>query len=151
MSGGTRPLRFFWVAFYEENIVFPQFDLETGKENLYKEIEQERVVKFGIFPISLKLGAKIQEHGVKNIPSVTLPSYVVHLTKGDELIYVRRNAIQVGMFTDGSSKELQREIMYILGTKKRVGRGWRNSLIFVDESGNVVLSSDFNYMKTRWS
>lgn len=151
MSSKARELRFFWVAFYEEDIVFPQFDLETGEENLFDEIEQDRVIKFGIFSISPIFGAKMLECGIPNVPSFVPRSYVVHLTKGDKLVYLRRNAIQVGMAMSGEMKELNREIMYILGTKKPVGRGWRHSLMFVNEDGDVILNSNFNFVKTSWS
>lgn len=151
MSGGARPLLYYWAAFYEDETVLPQFDLETGEENLFKAVDLERVVQFGLFPFSPKFAEIVKENGVKVIPSMTFPRYLIRLEKGDELIHLRRNAIQTGITTGGEMKELQREIIYVLGKRRRVGRGWNNFILFINENGNVTVSSDFNYGRPRWS
>ena len=89
------PLVFFWVAFYKDGTCLPQFDVETGKENSFQDILQEKLDKFGLFPFSLILVSKanaaagsITARGTQN-----LPFFIMKLEEGQRLINIRRNFI----------------------------------------------------------
>ena len=84
------PLVYFWVAYYNDNQVYPQFDLNSGKENSFASIDQTKLVKFGLYPISKILADKINI-GIKMVISKPLPYIVMKLKPEQRLIYVRRN------------------------------------------------------------
>jgi phage FluMu protein Com len=50
-----KSIPYFWIAFYNDDTCLPQFDLDTGKNYLFKEIDQSKLVKYGWFPITSKL------------------------------------------------------------------------------------------------
>ena len=52
-------LKYFWIAEYKDSAL-PQFDPETGKENLFKEIDQSKLIRFGLYPFSIKLWNKVE-------------------------------------------------------------------------------------------
>ena len=77
MSQST--LAMFWIAEYTDGMALPQFDPDTGAENLFKEIDMARLCRFGWYPFTDKM----------NIPnSVSLPlSFITVAVKpGDKLI-----------------------------------------------------------------
>ena len=61
MNGNTmsRTIPYFWIAFYKGGSCLPQFDLDTGAQHLFKEIEQDKLDKFGLFPIPFELAKKL--------------------------------------------------------------------------------------------
>ena len=77
-----------WVAHYNDKQVYPQFDFESGKENTFASIDQTKLVKFGLYPISKTLENKI---GKTSVVSRTLPYIVLKLQPHQRLIFVRRN------------------------------------------------------------
>jgi len=58
---GYNPLTFFWIAIYKDGTIFSQFDLETGEERLFGDIDQSKLEKFGWFPFSEELAKKVKE------------------------------------------------------------------------------------------
>jgi len=126
-----------WVATFEDGRCLPQFDFETGNENLYRLALEypSRIVKLGFYPIPLELARKIKTAQVIPKP---LPRYEVVIPRGAKPVILRRNIIKYGLFT-GKIKE--RSIIYLLGWKK----GDEYSLMFIDDEGSVELSDDFNY------
>lgn len=89
MDLGYRPLVYMWVAEYRDGSALPQFDPETGEENRFAEIDQSRLCKFGWYPFSVEMVAKMS---VKAIPTIN-PYYTIDLKPDDELFAVRRNHI----------------------------------------------------------
>jgi Zn finger protein HypA/HybF involved in hydrogenase expression len=61
----SKQIPFFWIAFYKDKTCLPQFDLETGKQNSFKlvqEAEKEgKLESFGLFPIPFDLVKKLGE------------------------------------------------------------------------------------------
>jgi len=78
---------FFWVAFYSDGSVFPQFE-ENGQQHHFKEIDQSKLEKFGWFPISATL-IKVLNNPMYKSDS-TLPYFVIHLKSNQKLIALRR-------------------------------------------------------------
>ena len=96
MSYETRhALVFFWIAFYKDNTYIPQFDVNSGKENSFQNIEQTKVEKFGLFPFSSSLVLKVNSAaGVVIAREVeNLPYFIMKLEEGQRLINIRRNFI----------------------------------------------------------
>lgn len=91
------PLVYFWIAFYDDNTCLPQFDFETGKENKFKDIEQERLVKFGLYPFNAPLAIKANMVAGQIVAREEegIPPHTLVLRKEQRLIYCRRNFIHV--------------------------------------------------------
>jgi len=43
--------RFFWIAYYSDGSIFPQFDFDTYSENLFKDIDLNKLRAFSWFPL----------------------------------------------------------------------------------------------------
>jgi len=124
-----------WIAHFEDGRILPQFDFETGIENLYRAVLEypSRIKKLGFYPIPTDLATKIEAP----VLSKPLPRYEVNIPEGAKPVILRRNYIKYGLRT--GIKE--RSIIYILGWKK----GAEYSLMYIDDEGDVELSDDFNY------
>ena len=112
-------LKYFWIAEYNDGTALPQFDLESGNENLFKEIDQSRLIRFGLYPFTLELSKKVECSDL----NLLLPKFVINLKKEDKLFFARRNYIQM----QGTREN--RYIEYLLGTQ--------NYVLHINESGNV--------------
>lgn len=93
----VHPLVFFWIAFYKDGTCLPQFDVNTGKENLFKDIDQSKLEKFGLFPFntSLALSANVMAGQVVAKEVENLPYFILKLKEEQRLISVRRNKIHM--------------------------------------------------------
>ena len=86
------PLVYMWVAHYSDGQVYPQFDFESGKENTFVSIDQIRLIKFGLYPITKTLEIKINIlAGNESIKSKILPHILMKIKPEQRLIFVRRN------------------------------------------------------------
>jgi predicted RNA-binding Zn-ribbon protein involved in translation (DUF1610 family) len=93
------PLIYWWIAFYNDGQCLPQFDVETGKENPFSSIEQDKLEKFGLFPFNAQLTIKANiSAGFVVARELELPFFIQKLQKGQRLIYVRRNFIHLFSF-----------------------------------------------------
>lgn len=81
-------ISFFWIAFYNDGTILSQFDLDTGQEHLFKEIDQTKLEKFGWFPITDELAKKISDPRFR--AASNLPYFLLRLRKGQRLIALRR-------------------------------------------------------------
>lgn len=157
---GSHPLKLFWIAFYDKPFgapdaeTFPQFDPETGQENLFRDLEPTRVRSIGWFPFSVEFAERVAKAPGSTtwpVPSF-LPPYVVHLQEGQRPIVLRRNFIQTCLGDNGNVKETgQREIIYMLGWQQtHRGRNIK-SIMFIHEDGHVELSKNFEHGSPQWS
>lgn len=119
-------LSFFWIAEYSNNQVLPQFDFKTGKENLFSEIDQNKLVKFGWYPFPLSL-SKLVNGAIYN---PILSNYILNIRPIDKLFACRRNYIQ----RDGRTEKRYSE--YILGNQ--------DFILVINENGNVEVKYDRN-------
>lgn len=74
---------FIWVAFYSDGYCLPQFDLDNGTQHFFKEIDQNKLDKFGLFPISKELADKL---GGQYYHDPLLSSFVLQLKSNQRLI-----------------------------------------------------------------
>ena len=51
----TKEFHFNWNADYSDGTSYSEYDLETGKKNDYYSIEQNRVLRFGLFGQNMKM------------------------------------------------------------------------------------------------
>ena len=117
-------LKYFWIAEYKDNCL-PQFDPETGIENLFKDINQSKLIRFGLYPFSEKLCSLVK---CSCIADISLPTFVINLTKDDKLFFKRRNYIIISKCGE------ERKITYLLGTQ--------NYILHIDEFGNVEVKKE---------
>jgi hypothetical protein len=78
-----------WVAFYNDNTCLPQFDLDTGYNHLFKEIDQSKLSKFGWFPISYELTKKLDS---RYYHDPNLQRFVLELKPNQRIIALRTEA-----------------------------------------------------------
>ena len=99
-------LKYYWVATYTDGMTHPQFNLD-GTENMWKDVDQNKVVKVSWCQFSRKLSSKIE---IPTNWSLFPRKHSVDYTITDKIFIVRRNHI------DFSARgEKGRRIEYILG------------------------------------
>lgn len=86
----NKTVPFMWLAFYSDGSCLPQFDLDTGKDHLFKEIDQSKVVKFGWFPIPYSLSKIL---GPQYYHDPNLSHFILQLKPKQRLIALRREAV----------------------------------------------------------
>jgi len=119
-------ISFFWIAEYDNGKILPQFDFKTGKENLFKILKLDKIIKFGLYPFTKELKSKVPEA----IFNPILPHYIINLEPEDKLIFRRRGYVQISNRTQKQYKE------YIIGTQ--------DYLIVIDESGNIEVRKELD-------
>ncbi len=125
---GYRPLVYFWIAEYTDGTALPQFDVETGKENSFSEVDHRRLKRFGWYPFSVELAQRIwAAEKIVVVPSKNR-SYTVALARGDRLVAYRTNAIKLRMRSGGVEHD---ETVYVLGIKGK-------KLLQINESGETI-------------
>lgn len=135
---GYNPPCFFWIAHYNDETSLPQYDPRTGEENSFKDIDQSKLKSFGWYPFTAALAKRIPQKVVVN---PFLHPVILHLEGERRLIAVRRNFVHFG-FRSGIKK---RETLYLLGYQETIAGRNHKTILFIDEQGNVVVSSDFNF------
>ena len=91
---GYRPLVYFWIAEYTDGSALPQFDPETGKENKFSEVDQQKLKRFGWYPFSAKLAKKIVNTENVIVVPTSNHSYKLNVENGGLLAY-RTNKIKL--------------------------------------------------------
>ena len=118
-------LKYFWIAEYNDGLALPQFDFDTGIENLFKEINQSKLIRFGLYTFSFVLSEKVS----CSTPSLISLKYVINLTKNDKLFFCRRNYIEI------KGKTEYRYIEYLLGIQEKY-------ILHIDEFGNIEIKKE---------
>ena len=132
------PLAFFCIAFYKDGIILSKFGLETGKERLFKDIDQSKLEKFGWFPFSEELAEKIKTK-TGQIVKHNLPYFVLKSEPEQRLIAVRRNSLTY-ILSDLSVK--RRTTVCLLGWQKIVKGKNIKQIMYIDENGEFVLKDE---------
>jgi len=87
------PPVFFWIAHYEGGQCLPQFDPVDGHENLFRDIDQKQLVKFGWYPFTDDL-RKVMSINASVNPF--LPRIELEIGAGQRLIAFREQKIHHG-------------------------------------------------------
>ena len=88
-----RPLVYMWIAHYSDNTSLPQFDPIDYHENAFSDIDQDKLIKFGLYPIPLKISRNLVEKGIAAASFPFLSKIEINLDNFKRLIYFRRNFI----------------------------------------------------------
>lgn len=161
-------LKLYWIGWYDSPYpdpkapVFAQFDLQTGKENLFKTVDQTRLKSMAFMPFSAEFAERVNGHPDSTtlaIPLV-LPRYVVHLSDKQRIIIFRRNFNRYGV----KPKELElfpvtQEIIYVLGwqTTELIQVNGQpqekniKSMMFIHENGSVEMSENYEHGSPQWT
>lgn len=118
-------LKYFWIAEYKDGTALPQFDPDTGKEYLFKEINQSKVVRFSLYPFTFELSRKVN----CSIANTFLPIFNINLNDDDKLYFRRRNYIE------RSRNSENRYIEYLLGIEGKY-------IMHIDEFGNTEIKKE---------
>lgn len=162
-----QPIRLFWAAFYDKPYpnktaeTYAQFDLDTGRENLFKHVDKARVKSMAFLPFGPEFADKINKYpgGSSQAIPMPLPQYVVHLAENQRLIVFRRNFHSYGLYpVEAHLESMGHEILYVLGwqtTETVLVNGKpqeknMKSIMFIHENGSVELSSDYDYGSAKW-
>ena len=84
------PLVYMWVVWYRDGLALAQFDPRTGEERLWGEVDWERAVKAGWYPIPEGLARLAQAHCTHRLEPRLLPYAEVELDGHREEPYLRR-------------------------------------------------------------
>ncbi|MCW4016816.1 MAG: hypothetical protein NWF06_10635 [Candidatus Bathyarchaeota archaeon] len=125
---GYRPLVYFWIAEYTDGSALPQFDPETGKENMFLEVNQQKLERFGWYPFSMELFQKILKTEKILVVPTKNPSYTISLEQGDKLVAYRTNTIKLRIHKGGAA---HKPIVYVLGVEGK-------QVMHIDEGGNLI-------------
>lgn len=128
---GYRPLIYFWIAEYTDGSALPQFDPETGKENRFSEVDQQKLHSFGWYPFSVNLAQKILENEKLRVIPTRKPSYTVTVERGNRLMAYRTNTIKLQIRKGGFDHG---ETFYVLGVEGK-------KVLQINEEGNVINDS----------
>jgi len=129
------PPTYFWIAYYRNGQALPQYDPETCNENLFKNIDQTNLTKFGWYPFSPEFAGRIKQKKDYDVKCRFLPSYEMFLGKGQRLIAVQRQSIKMGNL---------RKTVYLLGWQNTIEGKNVKSIMFIHEDGSVKLGEDYN-------
>ena len=137
------PLVYMWIAHFSDGQSLPQFDLQTGEENRYSEIDDYlkkknvTLIKLGWYPLFDFVADKLtltQPFEVR-----ALPFFELAMSSADiEPQQFRRNSLKYSLGKEGARLAKR---YYVLGFKKHN----EYSLMFIDANGNCELSSEYNY------
>lgn len=112
----------FWIAEYEDGTALPQYDLESGMEHLFSEVQLDKLKRFGWHPFPVDLAMK-----TGNDCNPFLSSVRIQLQDEDILIACRRNSLEY------AAKDLSRvnhTTVYLLGIEGKF-------CLYIDEAGHV--------------
>ena len=76
-----------WIAHYNDGTSLPQYDPYTLKTHLFDEVNQNKLIKFGLYPFPTTLARRLREEKGINVRSnIFLPKYEVNIDKNKRVI-----------------------------------------------------------------
>ena len=116
------PLHFMWMVEFDNGDCISQFNLDTGKEIPWKNINVDRVTKLSWVTITPELSKKILEtEGIYTYSSIEPEIYTVEYENDEIPLIYRRNYIEYS-----KSIMVGRRTIYVLGKIK----GGREEIIY---------------------
>lgn len=78
---------YMWIAHYNDGTSLPQYDPYTLETHLFNEVQQDKLIKFGLYPFPADLAKKLREEKKFNARSnIFLPRYEVEITGNRRVI-----------------------------------------------------------------
>lgn len=102
-------LRYYWVVTYQDGTTYSQYNSD-GTENLWKEVNQDNVVRVSWKEFSLVLSNKVE---ISTKWSVLPKTHSLNVETTDDIFIVRRNHIDFNAWGEKGHR-----IEYILGKNK---------------------------------
>jgi DNA-directed RNA polymerase subunit RPC12/RpoP len=76
-----------WIAHYDDGTSLPQYDPYTLETHIFDEVNQDKLIKFGLYPFPKSLATRLREEkGILVRSNVFLPKYEVNIDKGKRVI-----------------------------------------------------------------
>jgi len=76
-----------WIAHYNDGTSLPQYDPYTLETHLFDEVDQDKLIKFGLYPFPNSLAKRLREEkGIKVRSNIFLPKYEVSLEGSKRII-----------------------------------------------------------------
>ena len=90
-----------WIAHYNDGTSLPQYDPYTLDIHVFREVEQDKLIKFGLYPFPPKLAERLRKEKNQHIRSnMFLPKYEVKLDESKRVIGgLTTNFIKVNNYT----------------------------------------------------
>jgi hypothetical protein len=88
-----RPLVYYWKAHLSDGTILNQYNKYYKGRSFY-EIEQDKLIKFGLYPFDNELARKVTEVGTEARAIPFLPTYEMEFSKDKKLISHREVYIQ---------------------------------------------------------
>ena len=85
----NRPLVYYWIAHYNDGTSTPQFDTKTYEENKFSDINNDKLIKFGLYPFSKEYADGIRKYNVNVISIPLLPTFEIDMSGDRRLIHYR--------------------------------------------------------------
>jgi len=89
MNTKQRPLVYYWIAEFNDNTKLNQFDLDTYLEHAFKDINQDKLIKFTLIPFTKQLADGVTSKGNEARCIPFLPKYEININSDRRLIYYR--------------------------------------------------------------
>lgn len=76
-----------WIAHYNDGTSLPQYDPYNLDTHLFDEVEQDRLIKFGLYPFPSNLARRLREERGLNVRSnIFLPKFEVNIDENKRVI-----------------------------------------------------------------
>jgi len=76
-----------WMAHYSDGTSLPQYDPYTLKTHTFREVNQDKLIKFGLYPFPPTLARRlVEEKGINVRSNIFLPRYEVNIKEGMRVI-----------------------------------------------------------------
>jgi len=92
----VNPLRFMWIAHFNDGTSLPEFDPFLFKVHPMGEVfeRSDNLIKFGLYPIPPTLANELNKRKIETVVSIPFfPRYEINLEGDKRLIFYRRNFI----------------------------------------------------------
>jgi len=94
----THPVVYYWIAHYDDGSQLAQYEPPDYKPKSIYEIQNDKLVKIGWYPITYDFAAKLNEHGTPAIANPFLPKVEVNITPPKRYILFMKNFISLERF-----------------------------------------------------
>ena len=117
----TRPIVYFYRCYYSDGSTQEQYSKERDYKGLkFTDINQDKLIKFGLYPFSQDLAEKVTKVGTEARALPFLPEYEIEFDENKRLIYYRQCFIsQQEYHICGACKK---EFQYSSGVKTLISK-----------------------------
>lgn len=78
---------YMWISHYADNTSLPQYDPYTLETHTFSEVEQDKLIKFGLYPFPSTLAKRLRDEKGLNVKSnIFLPKYEVDIDDDKRVI-----------------------------------------------------------------